>query len=704
MPTLIVTEKPNVAERIAKSLGDPVKKTGSGVAYYQVGDVYIAPAVGHLYGLKERNFKGWVYPVFDIEWVPSHTLNPSSKFTEKYLSSIESLAKKCDTVINACDYDIEGEVIGFNVIKHACHKDPYSSHVKRMKYSTLTRESILAAFGKLEKIDKGMAEAGITRHILDWYWGINLSRALSNSARKARKYVTLSIGRVQGPTLKILATREKLIKAFNPETYWQVELHCIKDKIGFIALHIEEKFSDPERAKKIKENCGPKATVTKVNTRKHKQTPPCPFDLTTLQTEAYRHHKIDPRTTLKISQDLYTSALISYPRTSSQQIPPDIDCRKIISDLRKLSAYEKLCETLLKNKALKPANGKKKDPAHPAIHPTGEKPGKLDGYHEKIYDLIVRRFLATFGDDAQRQTITADLDNNGEDFKTKGTTTLEPGWHVYYGPYAKFEEIELPNLAKGDIVDVKDIKLLEKETQPPKRYTPASIIREMEKKDIGTKATRSQIVDILFRRGYLDGRTIEVTDLGINVVDTLDKYCPEVISESLTRNFEQEMEKITAGKATMDDVVGQGRQMIEKISKEFKLNEEKIGASLGDSIVKSQRQANSLGPCKTCKGTLVIRKSRFGGHFIGCDAYPKCTFTLPLPKSPVKKTGTCKKCGYAIITAKPKGKRPWRFCANPDCETRIDKKKREAAVPVKEVKAPAASVKSVKAPADNKVK
>jgi len=673
MSVLIVTEKPKVAERIANSIGNANKKNKNGVAYYQIDDIFVVPAVGHLFGLKEKHFKGWNYPVFEIDWVPSHTLGKNSQFTKKYLSNISELSKKCDTFINACDYDIEGEVIGYNVIKYGCNVDPFSKNVKRMKYSTLTKDSIVKAYNHLDMMERGMAEAGITRHFLDWYWGINLSRALSNSARVAKKYVTLSIGRVQGPTLKILTAREKSIRAFNPEKYWQVELDCIKEKNIFKSLHINDKFSDIIEATKVKETCGPKAVVLKVESRKHSQNPPFPFDLTTLQTEAYRHHGIDPRTTLNLAQDLYTTALISYPRTSSQQIPDDIDCRTIISKIKNQIEYEKECGILLGKKELKPANGKKTDPAHPAIHPTGETPLKLDGTHKKIYDLVVRRFFSTFGEKAIRQTMKVTLDNNGEQFISKGTITVEKGWHNLYQKYAKFEEIELPLLEKNEIVDVKDILIHEKETQPPKRYTPASIIREMEKRNIGTKSTRSQIVDILFRRGYVNGKALEVSDLGINVVDTLEKYCPEVLSESLTRKFEDDMNLIREGKLTYEKVIKDGENAIKKISSDFKKNEKQIGESLGKSIADARKQANSLGNCLECDGDLVLRNSKFGGFFIGCNKYPKCRCTLPLPKGLIKKTDTCKICEYAIVTVINKGKRPWKFCVNPNCESRKKK-------------------------------
>ncbi|MBN2014764.1 MAG: DNA topoisomerase I [Candidatus Altiarchaeota archaeon] len=670
MTTLIVTEKPNVAERIANSIGRAEKHSKGKVRYYSVDDILIAPAVGHIYTLMEKNGGFWKYPVFDIEWVPSYKANRSSAFTKDYLDNIKSLAKKCESYINACDYDVEGEVIGFNVIKYACNIDPFKENVKRMKFSTLTRESIINAYKNLEPTSRGMADAGLTRHVLDWFWGINLSRALTLAIRRARGYTTLSIGRVQGPTLKILATREQQIKEFKPETYWELELTAIKNKTQIKALHIEGKFWDKDKAVAVKQKCGDTAIVSKIQKKKYEQPVPPPFDLTTLQTEAYKHLNILPKNTLDIAQELYTNAYISYPRTSSQQLPKEINYREIMEKLRVINEYTESINELLSEKALKPKNGKKKDPAHPAIHPTGEVPKGLSTEQKKIYDLVVRRFLAVFGEPAVRETVTVELDNNGEIFIAKGTRTVEKGWHKLYGRYAKFEENELPELRKSELLNVEEINLYEKETQPPKRYTPSSIIREMEKKNLGTKATRSQILDTLYKRGYLDGKSIEVTPLGLNVVDTLNKFCSEVLSEKLTRKFEKEMEQIEAGKIEPEKVIEEGREVIKKISENFNQNEEKIGQKLASSLKSTnvREKKESLGKCLKCDGYLVLRKSKFGGYFIGCDNYPKCKYTISLPKRDLKISEKCKVCGYSTIIVS--GKKPWTICVNPECPSK----------------------------------
>ena len=197
----------------------------------------------------------------------------------------------------------------------------------------------------------------------------------------------MSSGRVQGPTLKIIVDREKEIKAFIPVPFWQIQLLGEYKKVPIEAFHKEDKFWEKEKAEKAFQNTkGKKAIVDNVKREKFDQKPPAPFDLTTLQTEAYRNFRIQPKKTLEIAQSLYLAGLISYPRTSSQQYPDAIDFKKILKLISKQSKYKDLCNQLLKN-PLKPNNGKKRDPAHPAIYPTGEI-GRMSEQELKIYDLI----------------------------------------------------------------------------------------------------------------------------------------------------------------------------------------------------------------------------------------------------------------------------------------------------------------------------
>ena len=231
MHSLIVAEKPSVALKIASALADaqPLRKSINGVSYYEVlskGDsLYVVAAVGHLFTIHQKGVERKL-PVFDLEWVPSYQVSKESYFTKKYLDTIKEVGRNCTSFVNACDYDIEGTVIGTNIIKYVkgndVNKDIAGEGIRRMHFSTTTRSDLLASYGNAEQFDARNFDAGETRHVLDWIWGINLSRALMHAIYSIGAKKVMSIGRVQGPTLAILAVREKEIKAFKPQDYWKV--------------------------------------------------------------------------------------------------------------------------------------------------------------------------------------------------------------------------------------------------------------------------------------------------------------------------------------------------------------------------------------------------------------------------------------------------------------------------------------------------
>ena len=674
MTELIISEKPNAAKRIAEALADgkPIREGKQGVYYYKVThgkkDILVACSVGHLYGLAQKEGKKGI-PVFEIEWKPIHETSRSGAFTKKYLDTIKKLSKEADEFTIACDYDIEGEVIGLNVVRYACKQ----KDAARMKFSTLTKPDLVEAYeNKSKHLDWPQAEAGETRHFLDWYNGINYSRALTNAIKTTGAFKLMSTGRVQGPTLKIIVDREKEIKAFKPVPFWQIELKGEAKKEPIEAWHKEDKFWEKKKAEQVMQNVKgqKKGSVADIKKIQFKQKPPVPFDLTSMQIEAYRCFGIQPKETLSIAQELYTSGYISYPRTSSQQLSDKLGFKKILSQLEKQEEYGALVKTLI-NKPLVPNNGKKTDPAHPAIYPTGIAP-RLDERENKIYDLIVKRFMATFGKEATRETVTIDIDVNKEAFVAKGSRTIDKGWHIYYEPYVKLEENELPPVEKGDNVDIKSITLHSLETQPPKRYTPASIIKELEKRNLGTKATRAEIVDTLFKRGYVDGKAVQATELGIRTVETLEKYSPKILDEQLTRHFEEEMEKIRERKQKGEEVLKEAREALTRIITEFKKHEKEIGKELNKANIETREEMSGLGKCPVCKeGDLSIRRGKFG-FFAACNKYPDCKTTYSLPHNalirPAKKE--CEVCGFPMVTVIKRAKRPMDYCLNPHCKSK----------------------------------
>ncbi len=670
---LIITEKPAAAKKIADALaeGKPIKENLFGAPYYRITrkdkDIVVACAVGHLYGLDQKE-SSWKFPVFDIQWQPSYR-KKRSDYSKKYLQAIKKLCKDAGEFTVATDYDIEGEVIGLNVIKYACKRQDAS----RMKFSTLTKDDLVEAYeNKSSTLDWGQANAGETRHFLDWYNGINYSRALTEAYKTTGGFKILSIGRVQGPALKIIVEKEKEISSFKPVPFWQIELDGSVNQGSIIAWHVQDKFWDKKEADKVMDKVKGEKTgkVATVERKQFNQSPPNPFDLTSMQVEAYRVFKIQPKQTLSIAQELYTAGYISYPRTSSNQLPAKIGYSKILSLLAKQPTYQGLCNMLLKTR-LQPNNGKKTDAAHPAIYPTGIIPN-LEGREKKIYDLIVRRFMATFGEPAKRETMKINIDVRDETFVAKGTRTLERGWFLYYGDYVKLKEEELPKVKKDDPVKINKIKIHDKETQPPKRYTPASIIKELEKRNLGTKATRAQIIDTLFQRHYIFGsKSIEATKLGINTIDTLEKYVPKIVDEALTRNFEEEMEKIREKKTDKTAVLKKAKDEIVDVIKDFRKHEKKVGESLKQAHWEAKDSMNTLGECPNCKkGTLMKRKGKYGA-FAACSNYPECKTTISLPKAAnIKSTEKkCDVCGYPIVK-QVKKKSVNEFCLNPKCKTK----------------------------------
>ena len=678
MTELIITEKPQAAEKIANALSDGklIKNVKNKVVYYEIthkgNKIYIGCAVGHLYGLSEKTKSKWgTYPIFDIEWKPKFEIDKSANYTKPYLTVLKQLGKEANKIIVATDFDIEGSVIGYNIVTKALGK----KDARRMKFSTLTKDELIDSYEhSLPHLEFPMIYAGEARHNLDWFYGINLTNALSTSIKiGSGKFKVLSSGRVQSPTLKLIVEREKEIQKFIPETYWEIFLDGLIKNNKLLAKHYKDKFNNHSDVKKILDKTkGSKAFVTKIEKSITNQSPPTPFDLTTLQIESFKQLRISPKETAQIAQELYISGLISYPRTSSQKLPSSIGYKKILKKLSELNDYSMQCQELLTKKSLIPNEGKKTDPAHPAIYPTGENES-ISGNKLKLYDLIVRRFLAVFGEPAKRQSVIAKIDVNKEIFTVSGITTIEPGWHILYGKYADFKEEELPEMKEGDEVKIKKIYDEEKQTQPPKRYTQASIIKKMESLNLGTKSTRASILDTLYDRAYVKNQPIEATELGIRIVDTLRKYSPEVLDEKLTSTFEKEMEQIEKGKKTKEEVILHAEKILKVILKKFKENEKLIGIELADATKETENKMNELGECIVCKkGKLRIMYSKLSKkRFVACDQYPNCKTTYSLPQQGlIKSAGVCKHDGFVQVMIIRKGKRPWALCLNQDCPSK----------------------------------
>lgn len=543
---------------------------------------------------------------------------------------------------------------------------------KRMKFSTLTPEELRDAYDHmLPRLDFPLVNAGLCRHEVDWLYGINLSRALTESARKSSgRYTTLSTGRVQGPTLRFLVEREQEIETFVPIPHWEIEATVEINGKTVQAEFEVRKFDVKAEAERVASfSDGKEGWVEDVESKATRVVPPFPFDLSSLQAEAYRLFGMAPRYSLGIAERLYLDALISYPRTSSQKLPASIDCRGVLQRLSKNLTYERHATALLDLRDLHPSEGKKVDPAHPAIYPTGALPKRsLEPRESKIYDLIVKRFMATFGPPATRETTKATINIDGLKFYLRGSRIVAAGWIDLYKPYARFEDVNLPIVNKGTCVMFRSVKAVEKLSQPPPRYNPSSLLREMEANEIGTKATRAEIIETLVRRAYIQGDRIKVTPLGFQVVEVLEKYCPRVLDVAFTRELEEMMVNIELGREEKQRVVNEAINHLKPIIDELKAHENDVGEQLSFTI----RQARTAGltlsvPCPKCGRRLhVVRSRKSKKRFIGCLGKWEgvCDFTLPLPQlgKLTLLDQRCSKCGFQLVKVTAKGRRPLITC------------------------------------------
>jgi DNA topoisomerase-1 len=327
-------------------------------------------------------------------------------------------------------------------------------------------------------------------------------------------------------------------------------------------------------------------------------------------------------------------------------------------------------------KTLSPSRGKEtKD--HPPIYPvTHANVGQLSPPQWKIYELIVRRFMATLAEDALTENVLVEIDLNTQPFIARGQTYVKLGWKAFY-PYSKAEDVELPPLEKGDRANLKDLKVLGKQTEPPGRYSQGSLISEMEKLGLGTKATRHEIIQKLYVRKYLTGqKAIEPTQLAFAVVEAFDHHAPKVVQPVLTKDLENEMDEVAAGKKKKADVVADARVFLEESLVQLQAHKAEVRIELKKGL----RGDSVIGVCKKCGQELLIRYGKTGKRFVGCSGYPQCSNSFPLPQkgtlAPMGKD--CPICQHPLIEVKTGKGRPWQMCLNMSCASKDEWRARQA--------------------------
>jgi DNA topoisomerase-1 len=684
---LIISEKANAAKKIAQFLAEGPVKDGKhrSVPHHTFawqGEECVSVGLkGHVLNLE--------YPEEYSNW---QKVEPSSlidaeiqkNVSEKGVAeAVSSLAKKADEVIIATDFDREGELIGVEALSLAFEANPkLLDHVQRARFSALTKGEVTRAFENLVEVSRELAAAGEARQDIDLIWGATLTRWVSRATKRYGS-AFLSVGRVQSPTLALIAERERERRAFNSEPYWEIEV-ALQNGEAFTARHDTARFWEEEPARTAYENLTDTATVTQVEEKASTRPAPVPFNTTGFLSAA-ANIGISPSRAARLAEDLYTDGYISYPRTDNTVYPVSLDMREVLGTLAGVEEVGPYAEKLLASGELSPTRGKKETTDHPPIYPTGRATkGALRDDQWKIYQLVVRRFLATLSAPTKTLRTTVRLESGGEPLVAGGTVVTQEGWLAVY-PYGRKADEEMPSLSEGQEVRVTGTELLAKETQPPGRYGQGRLIRLMEDLGLGTKATRPSIIQNLYDRGYVHDDPLVPTETGIAVAQALTDFASEIASHEMTAELERSMDEISEGKVSKENVVDRSRDVLRQVYGNLENSQEEFA----DIVRSGIREDSVLGPCKKCGNNLTVRRARKSGkRFAGCEGYPECdqTYSLP-PRGEIISLGTlCDACGSPEIKVVG-GRRPWITCIDMQCPKQQERRK--AAAEAKAAKAAA---------------
>ena len=628
--SLIVSEKFNTALRIAVVLSDGRMKRSriEGTSVFEFerpdGAYAVLGLRGHIVELDyPKELAEWSLETLPrlIETVPRKIV------TERgIVAALQHLVRTFDRVIIATDFDREGELIGLECLELLQKVHPEIA-VARARYSALTRDAIEQSFAHLETLDHALAQAAEARQEIDLVWGALLTRFLSlTSGQRGRSF--LSAGRVQTPTLALLVERDQAIKEFTPTPFYEVLATGAKGEEEFRLAHahgIWEKKDEAERVFRRVEGARD-GVVREFSEEATHRRPPVPFSTTLFVAEATRLG-LGAAFAMRIAEDLYTQGLISYPRTDNTVYPRGLGLRNLVEKFRE-GPFASDAEFVLAQPAFRPTRGRTETTDHPPIYPTGAvDPKKLRPDHAKVYELVVRRFLATLAPDAIGWARRTHVEVNGEPFEGKGHRVTEPGWYRVY-PYSQPEDAPLPVLTVGETVSVRDVRLVEDHTKPPRRYTQGSLIQEMERLGLGTKSTRHDVLQKLFDRRYVTQRQLEPTATGIAVTEALRAHAPVITRPEMTHRLEEDMEQVAESVKPKSDVLAESRDMLRDAYGLLASNAEAVKETLTGAL---DRQ-HFVGPCPKCGGALRLARSPRGARWVQCvNIAATCSATFALP-------------------------------------------------------------------------
>lgn len=673
---LVIVESPSKAKTIHKYLGK---------------DYHVVASVGHIRDLPKSNKKA-----IDIKdgFTPHYEITPGK---EQIVEKLKSLTKKANEIYLATDPDREGEAIAWHIAAACGLKKP-----KRVTFYEITKRGVTEGMEHPRTIDQYLRRAQEARRVLDRLVGYDLSGLIWKKLRYG-----LSAGRVQSPALRILVEKEREIRAFVPEDYWIITAHAATKNGDQFPITCSEEPRDEKQVEDIlKKARSGSWKVFDVKTSEVSRSPRPPFTTSTLQQAASSRLSFSPANTMRIAQKLYEAGLITYMRTDSVNISHEAQ-EDILTIVRKDFGEAYTTPRVFKTKS------KNAQEAHEAIRPTSmtNKHAGSTPEQKRLYQLIYTRALASQMTDAKllrTRIITNILDRSIPDFIANGSHLLFDGW-LKADIFARQEDVELPRIEAEAPLSVTDINSEARQTEPPRRYSEAGLVKELEKRGIGRPSTYAATLKTLIDRGYAekDGRALRATETGEAVSSFLETHFANIVSDTFTADMEQQLDDIAEGEREYEKTL---KEFYTPFAKEVKSKEsvEKI-SNLGDApddmkcplcksdmIVKlgkngtfyscsrfpdcrgmrskdgeeivDRKETGEM--CPECGNPLVERMGRYG-TFVACSNYPKCKYIKKDAKQ--NTTGViCPVCGKGEMVEKRGRFGPFYSCSNyPDCKHSI---------------------------------
>ncbi len=661
MKILIIAEKTSSALRISSSLSENgFKRTKVGsltlLKFLNGSNEYLVlPLSGHILELDfPEKYNDWNMETLK-EMINEQTVKKLK--IKNFDALLNKIASDIDLVIVATDYDREGELIGVETIDLIEKK----IESKRARFSALTKSELVNAFSNLADIDYNLAAAAESREIIDLVWGAILTRFFSIETKRLGKSF-ISVGRVQSPTLAILAERELEIRQFVPKSYYELSVNIDGIKFNYVGNPIQ---TIEEVEKILNEIKGKEAILQDIKVNEKVYPRPIPFNTTEFLKEA-NYIGIGVERAMSVAEALYQNGKISYPRTDNTVFPKTLSIKGILENLKN-SHLKNDIKRLMEESRLIPSRGPVQTQDHPPIYPVAplEKSG---GDYFKIYDLILRRFLANVAENAMAEETKFTIRIGDYDFEYSSLEIKDKGWMKYY-PLHNPREKPKPDMQKGEKFNEFNVKKEEKKTLPPPRYTQGSLVEKMESLNLGTKSTRHDIIKKLYDREFIEGNPIYVKPLGMALVESLKINKVEIVEPEMTAKLEKDMDLVANGQKRKEELLNESRELLSRVVDELISRAGTIGKKFHETL----QNEKIVGRCPRCGAPLII-ESRNGKRFIKCIGETEdFIYFLPREGKITITDEKCPECGLFLIKIFYKNRAPEIKCVDPKCKYNRDR-------------------------------